>query len=238
MFLHLIIQPCLGVLLGGALLAGPAQPGATAGQPGEKPKPLTAEQQARLKEGNHLAAEAKKLYQMGKLAEAVAAWQKKLAIDREVYGDVHEQVAQSVAELARIHELREDFPAARKARKEALAIRVKLHGEKDWRVTDARLDLEDGDRLSKLTAEGRRRLRQAAALNEQVFSLWQRGRAREALPLARQALAIRRELLGEEHRASILSAFNLAAQYHGLQRFADAKPLYERARSNRGRAWR
>ena len=95
MFLHLRIHLALGVLLGGALLAGPAWPGATAGGPGEKPKPLTAAQQARLKEGDRLAAEAKKHYQMGQLAEAVAAWQKKLAIDREVYGDVHGQVVQA-----------------------------------------------------------------------------------------------------------------------------------------------
>jgi CHAT domain-containing protein len=230
MFLHLRMRPCLGFLLSWALLAGMGWPGATAGGPGEKPKPLTAAQQARLKEGDRLAAEAHKLEQAGQLAEAVAAWQKKLAIDRAVYGDVHEQVAQSQAELARLHESREDFPAARQARREVLALRLQLHGDKDWRVTDARLDLEDGDRLSKLTPESRRRLRQSLDLNRQVFSLWQRGRSREALPLARQALAIRRELLGEEHRDSILSTFNLAAQYHGLQRFADAKPLYERAR--------
>jgi CHAT domain-containing protein len=230
MFLHLRIWPCLGVLLGWALLAGLAWPGATAGEPGEKPKPLTAAQQARLKEGDRLAAEARKLEQSGQLAEAVTAWQKKLAIEREVYGGAHEQVARSLAELARLHESREDFPAARKARQEVLALRTKLHGDKDWRVTDARLDLEDVDRLSKLTAEGRRRLRQATALNSQAFSLWQRVRAREALSLARQALAIRRELLGEDHPDYARSLNNLAMLYRAMGDYRQALPLYEQAR--------
>src|SRR5262245_16177626 len=62
---------------------------------GEQPmaKPLTAKQKARLKERDRLAAEARNLGQTGKLPEMVAAWEKKLAIEREVFGDVHAEVA-------------------------------------------------------------------------------------------------------------------------------------------------
>jgi tetratricopeptide (TPR) repeat protein len=193
-------------------------------------KPLTPEQQERLKERDRYDAEAKKLRQEGNLEQAITVARRMLAVERIVFGDVHEDVAGSLQLLAEMAELREDFPAARQARQEVLAIRRKLHGKMDWRVAEARLGLADVDRLSKLTPENRRRLRQANGLNEQVFSLWQRGRSREALPLARKALAIRLELLGEDHPQAILSVFNLAAQYQALHRYEDAKALYQQAR--------
>jgi hypothetical protein len=95
----------------------------------------------------------------------LAAWQKKLAIDREVYGDTHEVVAGSLHVLARIHEARATFAPARKAREEVLAIRTRLDGAKHWRVTDARLDLEDLDLCARLGVEERQQLVRATALN-------------------------------------------------------------------------
>jgi hypothetical protein len=199
----------------------------------DEPKPLTAEQRERLKERDRLAAEAQQLGQQGKLAEMVAAWQKKIAIEREVLGDAHEQVAASLAELANMQEFRRDFDAARQARRELLTLTTKRYGAKDWRVTDARLDLEDVGLRARLDADGRRRLQEALAMNQQVFQLWQAGRSREALPLAQKALAIRRELLGENNRAVAMSLYNLAAQYEALIEYGEAERLYLQARDLR-----
>jgi hypothetical protein len=41
----------------------------------------------------------------------IAVWQKKVALERAVFGDVHEEVIASLAMLGRMHELREDFDA-------------------------------------------------------------------------------------------------------------------------------
>ena len=60
-----------------------------------------------------------------------------LAIEREVLGAEHPEVAASLAWLAGVYAEREDFAAAREARREVLALRVKLHGEEHWQVTDA-----------------------------------------------------------------------------------------------------
>jgi CHAT domain-containing protein len=222
--LFALARPLALVVVLASCAVGAAEP------PSAGPKPLTPQQRERLKERDRYEAEARQLGQANKLGEMVAAWEKKLAIEREILGAGHPQVALSLEELARLQAFREDFAAARQAHQEVLTIRRKLHGDKDWRVADARRDLEDVDRLSKLTPANRRRLWQANTLSNQVFSLWQQGRSQEALPLARQTLAIRRELLGEDHPHSILSLFNVAAQYHALHRYADAKPLYEQAR--------
>jgi hypothetical protein len=137
-----------------------------------KPAPLTPAQRQRLKERDRLNAEAPRLWDAGKKAEALAVWQKKLAIEREVFGQVHEVVAQSLERLARMHEWREDFRAARQARQEVLAIRTQLYGEQDWRVTDARLDLKYLKALTALDAEGRRQLQRATALYQRAGRLW------------------------------------------------------------------
>src|SRR5262245_26567393 len=193
-------------------------------------KPLTEEHKAKLKERDRLDAEATKLGEAGKLDEMVAVWEKKLALERAVFGDVHEEVAASLAELGAMHEYCEDFDAARKARKEVLTLRTKLHGKQDWRVTDARLELQDLELRAKLDAKSRRRLVEANTLSKQVVRLEQQGRSRQALPLARQALAIRREVLGEDNRTVAQSLFNLGAQYRGVTQFTEAEHVYLQAR--------
>jgi tetratricopeptide (TPR) repeat protein len=228
MSLRLGLRPWMSCLLAVGLLPALARAGEGKAEP--TPKALTPEQQARLKERDRLAAQAQKLGQAGKMAEMIAAWQKKIDLERAVFGAVHEQVAESLAVLAQLQELRDDFRAAVQARWEALAVRVQLYGAEDWRVTDARLDLDGTQRWSKLPARSRQRLREAAALNSQVVSLWQRGRWRDALPLARRAREVRLEILGEKHRDSIESTVNLASLYRDMGDYRKALPLIEQTR--------
>src|SRR5262249_21895851 len=90
----LFLTGLLLALVGAATLAGQ-----TATTP---PPPLTAEQQARLKDRDRYAAEAKKRWEAGQHAEAVAAWEKKLALEREVLGPRHPEVADSLKQLAHL----------------------------------------------------------------------------------------------------------------------------------------
>ena len=70
--------------------AATAQPGPT------PPKPLTAEQKEKLPERNRLYAEMQKLQADGKIDAAVAAAEKMLAVERNVFGDAHAEVADSL----------------------------------------------------------------------------------------------------------------------------------------------
>jgi tetratricopeptide (TPR) repeat protein len=208
----------------------------TWGVPAAEPpaaKPLTAAQQARLKERDRYGDQTDKLRRAGKLVEAIAAAQKMLAIEREVFGDLHEDVIGSLQQIAEMHESREDFVAARQVRREVWDLRKKMHGESDWRVSDARLGVEDVERLAGLEADKRRQLRQASELNQQVERLWQQGRAREALPLARQAVAIRVQILGKKHPDYAQSLNNLAVLYQTVGDYPKALELFQRARDLR-----
>ena len=199
----------------------PAQAAAT--------KPPTAAQQERLKKRDHCFREAQRLRREGKLEEAITATEKMLAIGREVFGDVHADVAFSLEMLARMHEQREAWDAAHKACEEALAVRTKLHGEKNWRVTEARFALESINKLASLTDEQRRKLREARELDAQEGRFYRQGKYSEAVAIREKTHQIRSLLLGEKHPDYALSLNNLAYIYWVQGNFAQAEPLYRQA---------
>ncbi|WP_397327044.1 tetratricopeptide repeat protein [Nostoc sp. FACHB-110] len=61
------------------------------------------------------------------------------------------------------------------------------------------------------------------------------GKYSEAIPLAERVLAIRKQILGEEHPDVAGSLNNLAALYKSQGRYADAEPLYRQALSMKKR---
>src|SRR5262245_42650569 len=96
-----------------------------------KPRPLTPEQQRHLKEWANLVPRVNALLEKGKHAEAVALVEQKVALDRRLFGEVHEQVAQSLDLLADFSAFVEDFATARQARGEILTLRTKVYGAED-----------------------------------------------------------------------------------------------------------
>jgi tetratricopeptide (TPR) repeat protein len=199
-------------------------------------KQLTREQQEKIEEVKRLLAELNKLRAAGKLAEAVAAAEKALAIVRDLVGPVHLDETQLLELLAGLHEQREDFEAARKARKEVVDIATRLYGREGWRVTDARLALSDLELKAKLTPEQRQRLRAAAEGNQRVFALYGQGKYREAVPLAERIAEQRKLLMGEKHPSYALSLNSLAMLYGTMGDYAKAEPLYLQARDIRKEA--
>ncbi len=214
---------CLVCLLTPALLT-PAH--------GEQPaaSKLGPEQERARQDRNNerwrLISQAIRLEEQGKLVEAIATAQKALAITRELLGDAHEEVLSSLQRLAGMYEQREDFAAARTACKEVLAISIKLYGQKDGRVTDARWALTDLDHRAAMTPQQRERLTQAQQLNTQAAVLGAQGKPREAIAQTVRVVAIRKEILGEQHPDYASSLRGLAVRYYNLGEYAKAEPLY------------
>ena len=117
-----------------------------------------------------------------------------------------------------------------------LAIQTKLHGAKDWRVTDARLALAHTDKLSQLTAEERGQLAQAKGLEKEVHTLYRQGKYPEAAHLQRQALAIHKKALGPDHPDTAQSLNNLGALLKAQGDYAGARPYDEQALAIRKKA--
>jgi tetratricopeptide (TPR) repeat protein len=197
-------------------------------------RPLTAE------ERQHLAGQYQRTFaqyqtarKAGRLQEALEAAKQVLALQEQLQGPRSETVAIWLEGIAR-------QSSAAGADEQAIAyaerthrLRQRMHPEGDWRVLDSRLNLEEIRQHAKRDTAARQQLLRAAQLNEQVFQLWQQGKSRAALPLAEEAVAIRRRLLGQKHRLYALSLFNLGAQYKELYQVRQAEDCYLRARDIR-----
>jgi tetratricopeptide (TPR) repeat protein len=72
-------------------------------------------------------------------------------------------------------------------------------------------------------------LAEAERLNQQVIELYKQGKYNEAIPLAEQALAIRKQQLGDNHPLTATSLNNLAYLYQSQGRYNEAEPLYKQA---------
>jgi CHAT domain-containing protein/tetratricopeptide (TPR) repeat protein len=182
------------------------------------PAQFTPEQAKRWERRNRLLDRANAVLREGQVDEAIASVRRALALERGVRGDLSGNGLGWLDWLARTQQEQGQFAEGIESRRERLTLLRQRHGQDDWRVKDARLDLEDIQLRARLPAEQRRRLRQAERWNERVFRLWGDGRSKEALGPARKALAVRREVLGEWHRLTALGWFNLAAQYAALHR--------------------
>jgi CHAT domain-containing protein/tetratricopeptide (TPR) repeat protein len=203
----------LGVLGG---LAGTAQGAAP-------PARMSAEQAERWERRNRLLRRANALVRAGQTGEANASVRRALALERGLLGDLSGNGLVWLVWLAEKQQEREQFAGALASRRELLTLLRDRHGRGDWRVRDARLDLDDALLLARLDSEQRQRLRQAGQWNEQVFRLWRQGRSQEALPLAKKALQARRQILGEKHRHTALSWFNLGAQHEAVHHVEPAR---------------
>ncbi len=195
---------------------------------------LTPAQQARLRERDRLQAEVQAQQRAGKLDEAIAAARKVLALEQEVYGPAHEDVACTWELLAELHEANGSFALARQALQEVQSIRQRLYGARDWRTVDAARALEDLATRAALSPEQRRaaaRLRQeAAALDAREFGLYRLARYAEAVAVRKQSLALRQQLSPPEqyprgHADLATSLNNLGFLLQARGALAQAEPF-------------
>jgi tetratricopeptide (TPR) repeat protein len=97
-----------------------------------------------LREQEGHAERARELRRRGRPAEAVAAAEKALAVDRRLWADQPGKLADSLEWLAGLRAECEDFATARKALEEALAIRTKAR----LVTIDTQLALAEVERLA------------------------------------------------------------------------------------------
>jgi serine/threonine-protein kinase len=152
-----------------------------------------------------------------------------LAVREARLGSRNLEVARSAAALASVLFEQGEYPKAEELTRKGLALRQRLLGPEDTLVAASMTDLaaimgaqgkdEDAESLLRagLAIDRKHEAWQKAAtdLHNLSVALWRRGEYGEALPLAEEALALRRRHLGEEHTevastllalASILSA--------------------------------
>ncbi len=148
----------------------------------------------------------------GDYARAVSTYRRVLELSKKIIDEKDTDYAiwlnnltNSLSELAYQDADRGDFAAARHARLEIQQIYSRLYVPQDWRLTNARIEIELVDRMEKMSPSDRQQLAEATKLRDQETALFAAGRFTEALPLAERTLEIRRRILGEKHRDTIIA---------------------------------
>jgi tetratricopeptide (TPR) repeat protein len=115
-------------------------------------------------------------------------------------------------------------------------LRRRRQGADHWEAADARRQVETLRAVAGKPAEQRRALAQTADQRRQAVALHARGRYREEEPLREQALAIMRQVLGEEHPETAAAYNNLAGCQQSQGRYGQAERGFERALAIRRQA--
>jgi len=194
----------------------------------DKPKPLTSEQQAKLKERDQLLQEVQKIEQTGKFNELHKPCEAILKLEREVYGEFHPDIVNSLIRISQNYELLEEFSDALPARKEALALLEKHRGKDHWEAIDVRQSIEDIQRLAKMSAEARRALGEARELNVKGLQLFRMGKYADALKTLQQGTNLVKQSLGENHPEYATNLGNLGVMCQTLGDMDSAMVLFQR----------
>ncbi len=86
-----------------------------------------------------------------------------------------------------------------------------------------------GQTLTSPTTLENVELAEAKQLNRQVIKLYNEGKYKEAIPLAKRVLAIREKILGKDHSSVATSLNNLALLYDSKGEYSLVESLYQRA---------
>ena len=144
-------------------------------------------------------------------------------------GEASDDAIGSLKLIASIQELRGGWAAATSTLRNVLKLCISSLGEANWKVTDARLALQDLERRAGMTPEQRLKLAEADRIYQQMMVSYRARKYAEAVKAAEQVLAIRKEVLGERHvrYAECLNVLALMQMYQGY--YATAKPVIEQA---------
>ena len=197
--------------------------------PAHTPKLSEVERARRLAERDRYKQEANRQAQAGNLEETLNALGKELAIERDVLGEFHQDVVDSLNLLARFQEAGEDWAAARNSLTEVIRIRQSQPDRKDWRIADARRALADLNRREALNAVQQQRLEEADQQSLLAAEFYVQGKYAEGIGPGRKAMEIRGELLGQDHPDYAFSLNNLALLYRAKGDYVRAEPMLRQA---------
>ena len=212
---------CVVVLIGSGSLPKAVMPAASQG--------VAQDSNSSVKERDRLAERSVRLRSEGKLLEAITAAELMLRVEKAVLHVDADELLISLDWLGQLHLEHEDFAAARRVWMEALELLRVQFGEAHWKVTDARLFVEDVERLAEMSRPQRQKLAEANRLGGEISTLDRAGRYDEAATLARRVVAIRIEVQGRRHRDYARSLNNLAMLLESHGDHAAARPLLEQA---------
>jgi serine/threonine-protein kinase len=182
---------------------------------------------------------------LGLLDQAEIHLTRSLALQRELYGDRHPEIADTLDDLGVVHWERSDYDAAEPLFREALGLRIDFHGEQDIRSAEIMANLasvlrvkgeyETAKTLLEKSLSIRRQLlggdnlEVAEGLQSYAVLLHEMGQYRQAEAMYDEALAMRRDLLEKDHPLIPSTLASLARLLRDRGELEEAEPLFREA---------
>ena len=182
---------------------------------------------------------------LGMHEEAQPHLQTALNLRKGVFGETHEEVANSLAQLGNAYRISGDFDEAEELLNEAAAVNRALFGDNNKALARNLASLGVLMHERSRYGEAESLLRDALAMGRLVFSdhpsdlsyaleklaltLSQRGKFSEAEAYCRESLVLTETLFGVHHPRVSESTRRLAIVLHQGRKFALAEPLYRKA---------
>ncbi len=110
-----------------------------------------------------------------------------------------------------------------KVAEKLLDLRTRVQGADHWQAINARLDVDTIRRMLRSKKEEQQSYRRALVMESQAEAFMAAGRYREAQPLLEQALAIRRNMLGEENSDTASSYNSTGYNLYLLGKYSEAE---------------
>lgn len=175
-------------------------------------------------------------YYVDDYAHAEPIFRQIVQIREAAFGEKHADTVQALTGLMDVlekitekEEAAGDITAAIRRRQELVDIKTKIFGATHYRVAEARLALTHVERLSKVSADDRRRLAEADRLQALATTLSGRKKQSEAIALAKKAYDLRKSILGEDDPLTINSTHWLGYLYNAAGMYAEAETWNKRA---------
>lgn len=180
-------------------------------------------------ESKRLWAEATRLWNEDKFAQAIVFAEQATSNDRRVLGDNAVDVANSIEVLVADYIYVEDWTHATARCQEVIAWRERLQGADHWQTSDARRVLDRIRALARLTPQDRQRLKQADADDAEHARLYNQGRFDDALRLIERAAATYQQILGRDNEVYARAVHSLAYVHMARAEYRQAEPLFMEA---------
>ncbi len=143
------------------------------------------------------------LWTQQRIAEAVTAYREEVELRRKLHGDIHRNVEEALAHLARSLESQARLDEAETVWREELVVERKLSGDEHPLVANSLFQL--------------------------ARVLTRAGRAAEAESVLRETLTIRRKSLGDEHLDSTVAMVSLGSNLRNQGKQAEAEDWFRKA---------
>ncbi|HEY5316130.1 MAG TPA: tetratricopeptide repeat protein, partial [Pirellulales bacterium] len=196
---------------------------------GGEPAPAGTGPSAEVQKREQLWANAQKLSEQFKWAEAITAGEQVLTIDRAAGSASADKGGDTLIWLGNCELGRDGFAAAEQRFLEAQELWTFQYGADDWRVADARRSLAHTRLVAGLDRKSLDEYHEACRAAARAVKLFEAGKYADALALVKGYAPIRKRLLGPTS-VDYASSLNFLGMLHKyLGDYAAAEPLYRQA---------